>query len=327
MDGDIRVDRSYMSLSAVAIVSGLAISAFFAFISLRGNGISFTLNDLLLSSFFIAYGVFMTCFGCVSMVFSRRAFIHVDETTVTAFCQRGLNLHCGISDISLVVLLNTGLSIRLKSGKKYSIFFIQNAADLYRYIRNRMPAEEEQLTDITTLRRSINILAEDKKRADWYFFIPAALIVPLLLVQGFWIGYKEIRQLSAGDWIVFSAFFVLILSALAVSAVSFTRSNKLEDELHRQGAALDHILLWTEPLPIGRALKVYVDEDRVDPFRFSVFGFPDSSQVYYIAERIVRHSLRRVYDSELFDSIEELNIFPESGLLKEIPLPPERQEN
>ena len=320
MDGKLRVDDSYITLNVIGLLSGLIILGFFAFLSLRGWAAPFTLNDTLIFTFLLIYGVFVTALCGAALFMSRKVFFRVDDASVSAFCQKGFSLRCSFEEIAFLELLNSGLSIRLKNGRRYKVFFLDNAMALYRYIRKRMPAGDDVSADKSELLSAIDALVPEKKRAGRVFLIGIFLLIPLIFLQGFSIGVKELRRFSASDWAVFAVFFLVMLTIAAVSVVFYIRSERLDEELRSIGAALDLALLRAEPLPIGNVLKLFVNEDRYDPYRLTVFGFPDSPQVYYILERVAAHRLLRTFDSDFYDSFAELA--PELDGLKEIPLPP-----
>lgn len=112
---------------------------------------------------------------------------------------------------------------------------------------------------------------------------------------------------------------VAILTFIAFAV--FLRKWVLHTEDYQKNRQLLHqILLMTSPVLPGNALKMFVDDDLHASFRLTVYGYPNSDDVYFTVEQVSPdYELICVHQSRIYAHFYELE--PEIQGLIETLLP------
>ena len=120
------------------LMSGVFLASLFGFFICTGE--LSTLDDTVISCFFVCFGIFISILCGISLYVNKKAYIHIDEQKISAFCHFGLSLECNLSDISSVSYGGTGLYIQLKNGKKYNLMNLENAYQLGKTFKKGFPS-------------------------------------------------------------------------------------------------------------------------------------------------------------------------------------------
>lgn len=202
MDGVFGKRREFRVYNMVGLVSGVFLVLMFgAFLYADRSG---TLDDRGVCWFALCFGLLISIFCGVSLYVDRRAYIHIDEQGISAFCHVGLCLKCELSDISHVYYGDLELKIQLKSGRKYTLLFLDNSYPLWKYISKRLSVEPTCSLDKEQL---ISMILPLNKKRKWEGALSVTgilLTIPGILLTSALTGWKEFYEFGAGDWTVFS---------------------------------------------------------------------------------------------------------------------------
>ncbi len=319
MDGRFHIGKAFKIYNGICIVCGVIITALFAFL-LFGTEAGFAWDDIAISVFFVFFGILLTAFGAGSLYVAGKAFIHVDDETVSAFCPLGFSLNCRIEDIDILDCEEAGLRIRLKNGKRYCIFFLENENQLYRYIRKRMPSGDGLSVSTDEMAQAVDELTFKKRRVGRAVIAFAVPLLPLLLLSGYLVGSdKDMHDFTGNDWMAFLIPNGIAIVSAVVAIFLIVKLLRLADDLFHAQNALYGRLMRTEPLPSGNPLRSFIKENGPRSYRLTVYGLPDTEQVYCVLETVVGRELQVTLESGLFESINEIQ--SDLDTLEEIPLP------
>lgn len=146
----------------IGLISGAFAVLLFGFIICNGELIA--LDDIIASCFFICFGLFICILCGISLYVNRKAYIHVDDQKIYAFCHYGLALECDLSEVSNVSFGYTGLNIQLKNGKNYNLMNLENAYQIRKYIHKRISGKPAVFPDKDELLSAIPPLRKKRKR-------------------------------------------------------------------------------------------------------------------------------------------------------------------
>lgn len=323
MDGVFLRGRFLKLQNILGLVCGIILVMMFGFFNFVGA--YETLDDRLASWFFVIFGFLVAVLCAVSLYVNKRLFFRVEGERITGYCQFGLSLDCALEDVKSVSYGGTGLSIRLKSGKKYNIMNLENACQLGSYIEKRLPREALPEEDEETLLARLAPLGKRRLRSGlgavgcfvWLFasiFISSALT-----------GWRELHQFSHQDWAIFWALAATGVLALAgfgillrIYLLDTEKQNKLQGQLHQR-------ILRTAPLRPGNVRQVFLDDELHGSCRVTVYGIPNSKEVYFTVEALgADRQLQCVHESPLYPDYEALE--PELEGLSPILIPQTTEE-
>lgn len=310
------------AMTIMGLIAGLFLTGLFGWLLFSGE--FQTLDDRFLAGFFTCFGLFTMVFCGLSLAVNRKAFIHVDESGITAFCHYGLKLDCPLSQVSGVSYGGTGLTIRLANGKRYNLMHLENAVPLGNFIEKQLPSHTGDTLSPALLMEQIPPLRSKCRREGILAMVGFPLLIPLVFLTSGLTGWKELHQFTSRDWRVFGIFGTVGLLLMAVSCLSLRRYLLHSEQLHTIQGNLCQQLLRTAPLLPGKVLGLYLDDERHASFRLTVFGNPNKKDVYFTIEQVNRDfQLECIQKSGMIPHLRELE--PELADLIPIPLPGELQ--
>lgn len=318
MDGVFGKRKFTMVYNLIGLVSGVFLILMFGFFVCTGEYV--TLDDQIASLFFVSFGCFASILCGVSLYVNRKAYIHVDEHGVSAFCHFGLSLECSFSDVSSVSYGGTGLNIQLKNGKKYSLMNLENAYQLGKYIQKRMPRKSMMIPDRNQLMTEILLLRKKRKYEGIGSICCFLLLIPGILLTTGLTGWKDLQDFDSTDWTIFAVMAGFGVITVVMACILFRRFLLDTDKLHMIHDTLYQTLLRTSPIGPGNALRLFLDDDVNASIRLIVYGFPNSKEVYFAVEQINQnYEIDRIHESKIYSSMDALA--PEIEGMTEIPLP------
>lgn len=315
MDGVFHKQGFTKVCNIIGLISGVFLFGFFLFI-----GEFSTLDDLIISCFFVCFGLFISILCGISLYVNRKAYIHVDDQKITAFCHFGFHLECDLSDVKSAKYGGDGLNIQLKSGKKYNLMNLENAKQLGNYILERIPQKTTDSYDKDKLLSAILTLRKKRKREGTSSVICFALLFPGMILTSALTDWKDLQEFSSSDWIVFS--IMLGLGAIVIGAFCILLCKYLldTDALHKKQGTLCQNILQSAPVQPGNAIKVFISDNINESIRLTIHGYPNSDDVYYTVEQINgSFELECIHISRIYSNISEL--LPEIEDMTEIALP------
>lgn len=320
MDGVFSKTRVTKVYNIIGLISG-AFLVFFGFFICIGE--FSTLDDRILSCFFVCFGFFVFILCGFSLYVNQKAYIHVDEQRISAFCHLGLSLKCDLSDVGSISYSSGGLNIQLKSGKKYSLMNLENSYQIGKYIQKRIsikPSISLDKLDKDELMAAIPPLRKKRKYEGVSSIICFLLLFPGIFLTSGLTGWKELHDFNPHDWIIFSIMAGAGVITVVVFCILLRKYLLHTDELNKTQGTLYQIILQTAPVQPGNAIKLFLDDDSYASIRLTVYGYPDSDEVYYIIEQVDQlYEMECVHKSRVFANIHEIAADIEG--MHEIPLP------
>lgn len=315
MEGIFCNKRWNLISNILGLIAGIFLPALFG--SLLIGGALTEPADTAAAWFFSVFGMLVALLCGVSLYVNKKAFIRADEEEVSGYFHFGLALHCRIADIEAISYGGTGLNLQLKNGKKYNMHNLENAYAIGNYIKRQMPLPPLTALSKEKLLQAVHEARRKRKNCGLSLIGCFVLIFAGIFLTVWLTGGKEMRDFVSGDWRIFGVMVgmaMLLGIAIGLLVRRFVRYSELfqkrQDELHL-------LVLRTAPLPPGNVLKIYIDADTWPPVRITVCGFPNSDEVYFIAEQIHEDDqLETVQQSQLYRSLD--SIMPRLEKLREI---------
>ena len=315
MDACFHSKRWTAVFNILGLVCGILLGILFGVLILGDSDAPIT--DILLAWFFIMFGLLVSALCGVSLYVNKRAFIHADAESVCGYFHFGLALACRIDEIDAVSYGGAGLSIRLKNGKNYAMYKLENAYPLGRFIKQHMP-----LPPLTTQTRDALAQAFHEARRKRRNHVLGLVISFVLVFAGIFLTVwltdgREMRDFLPQDWKIFRAMLYADAVLGAALVVLVRRTARLNEVCQRSLEDLHLLILRTTPLPAGNVQKVYIALDNHPPIRVTVCGFPHSEEVYCIVEAPdTDWALEKVHESKIYPSMDDLR--PELEGLTEV---------
>lgn len=302
----------------IGLISGAFLVLLFGFFICIGE--YSTLDDVIISCFFVCFGFFISILCGISLYVNRKAYIHVDDQSISAFCHFGLSLECDLSDVSNVSYSSIGLNIQLKSGKKYNLMNLENADQIGKYIQKRISVKPTISLDKDELMAVIPPLRKKRKQEGISSIICFLLILPGIFLTTVLTGWQELHEFSSNDWTVFSIMLGVEVIVVVVFCILLRKYLLHTDELNKMQGTLYQIILKTAPVQPGNAIKLFIDDDICASIRLTVYGCPNSDEVYCTVEQVNQsYEIECIYTSRVYSNINELT--PEIEDMTEIALP------
>ncbi len=315
MDG-IFYKGSLRVYNIIGLIAGVFLILFFGFILCAEPYDAG--EDLFGSIFFMCFGALVAVFCGISLYVDHKAFIHADDSRVKAFCHFGLSLSCEISEIESVSYTGMELTLKLKTGRRYSLIYMKNAYDVGRYIRRRLPRKTEKTQSKETL------LAETMRLTQMWKQCGSALILSFVLwfagiILTVWMtDWKDMSEFTRNDWVIFAAMTGICLIVMIVIVLLTRKTARLNVLLNEKRRLLARAILFGTPLRSGNVVAVFVDDVDDIGLRMTVYGYPNAEDVYYIVEQADRHGqLVCTHESHIYSNFSELA--PELEGLERIP--------
>ncbi len=320
MNGVFTKSKSIIIYNIIGIVSGLFLSLLFGSFVIANE--FETIDDIVCVFFLIVFGIFIIGLCGLSLYVNHKAFIHADDQSVSAFCHFGLSLNCDMSDIESISYGGDGLNIKLNNGKNYNLMHLANAYEVGRYIEKRIFhqstsffAKEELIAKNSTLSKKRKI--QGFSSIGCFLLVFSEIFITSALTQ-----WKELNEFSSTDWFVFAIMSVIGIIIMTVLCISLRKYLINTDEQNKTIKMLNKTILYNTALAPGNAIKLFVNDEYYPSFRVTVYGFPNSSEVYYTIEDIdPNYDLRCVGKSKIFTDYESLSLSADLELYTEIPLP------
>lgn len=318
MDGIFCKQRFYAIYNIIGLISGAFAVLLFGFIICNGELIA--LDDIIASCFFICFGLFICILCGISLYVNRKAYIHVDDQKIYAFCHYGLALECDLSEVSNVSFGYTGLNIQLKNGKNYNLMNLENAYQIRKYIHKRISGKPAVFPDKDELLSAIPPLRKKRKREGITSIGCFLLLFPGIFLTAALTGWKDLQDFGVKDWTVFSIIAGVGIIVIVVFCILLRKYLLDTDELNKMQGTLYQTILRNSPVQAGNALKSFIDDDICASIRLTVYGYPNSDEVYFTVEQVNQNfEIECIHESRIYTDINAL--IPETESMIEIPLP------
>lgn len=318
MDGVFCRQKFLKFQNILGLVSGIILILLFGFFVAIGE--FDTLDTQIASWFFLFFGFFTVILCSVSLYVNQRVYIHVDEETISAFCHLGLTLHCNLSDVSGVSYGGAGLNIKLKNGKKYNLMYLENAYAMGKYIQRRITSESAAPVGKEQLLEMVPSLKKRCIQKGITSIVCFLLLFPEIFLAAALTGWKDLDDFHSGNWTVFTIMACVGVITIAVSCVLLRRCLLDTEELNKLQGMLYQTILRTSPIQPGNAIKLFIDDNVSDSFRLTVYGYPNSEEVYFTIEQVNQNfECECIHISKVYPCIDDLA--PEIIGLTEIALP------
>ena len=299
----------------LGLVCGIFLAVFFC--GLLIGGALVRPDDIGAACFFSVFGLLVALLCGVSLYVNRKVFVRADQDGVTGYFHIGRAMACRYDEIDAVSFGGTGLNIRLKSGKKYGMINLDNAMDLGRFIKNRMPLPPLSTRTEDELAQTVQDARARRKKCALGLIGCFVMIFSGIFATAFLTAGKELADFTAADLQIFGimiAWDLLLTVAIVILIRRFVRHSEV---CQRNLEELHLLILRTAPLPAGNPLRVYVNLDDHPPVRVTICGLPQSREVYSILEGIGReNTLEKIHESKLYPNMDALE--PELEGLTEI---------
>ena len=300
------------------LMSGVFLALLFGFFICTGE--LSTLDDTVISCFFVCFGIFISILCGISLYVNKKAYIHIDEQKISAFCHLGLSLECNLSDISSVSYGGTGLYIQLKNGKKYNLMNLENAYQLGKNIQKRISVKPAISLEKDELTAAIPPLRKKRKREGIGAIISFLLIFPGIFLTAALTDWKDLYEFSSKDWIVFSMMFGVGIIVIVGFCILLRKYLLDTEEINKMQGALRQIILKTAPVQPGNTIKLLIDDDVYASIRLTIYGYPNADDVYFTVEQVNQsYEIECIHTSKVYANINELS--PEIEGMTEIAIP------
>lgn len=318
MDGVFGKQKFTKVYNIIGLISGAFLVLLFGFFICIGE--FNTLDDMILSWFFVCFGLFISLLCAISLYVNRKAHIHVGENKISAFCHFGLTLECDLSEVSNVSYGGTGLNIQLKNGKKYNLMNLENAYQIGKYIQKRISVKPTISLNKDELMSAIPPLRKKRKREGISSIICFLLLFPGIFLTSALTGWKDLHEFSSNDWTVFSIMAGAGVIVIVAFCILLRKYLLHTDELNKMQGTLYQIILQTAPVQPGNAIKLFIDDDVYSSIRLTIYGYPNSDEVYFTVEQVNQSfEIECIHTSRVYSNINELS--PEVEGMTEIALP------
>ena len=307
-----------MVYNIISLISGVFLVLLFGVFICIGE--FNTMDDLIISWFFVCFGLFISLLCIISLYVNRKAHIHVDEKKISAFCHFALTLECDFSEVRNVSYGGTGLNIQLKNGKKYNLMNLENAYQIGKYIQRRISGKPAVSLNKDELMAAIPPLRKKRKREGITSICCFLLLFPVIVLTSALTDWKDLQEFSSKDWTVFSIMAGMGVITVAVFCVLLRKYLLHSEELDKIQGALYQTILKTSPVQPGNAIKLFIDDGIYASIRLTVYGYPNSDEVYFTVEQVTQnYEMKCIHTSKVYSNISELA--PEIEGMMEIELP------
>lgn len=318
MDGVFCKQKFTKVYNLAGLLSGVFLVLLFGFFICIGE--YSTLDDMIASYFFVCFGLFVSILCGISLYVNRKIYIHVDGQRISAFCHFGLALECDLSEVSNVSYSGTGLSIQLRNGKKYYLMNLENAYQLGKYIQKKIAVPPANPIDKDELIATIPPLKKKRKLEGISSILCFLLIFPCIFLTAALTAWKDLHEFHSDDWTVFSIMSGVVVVVIVVFCMLLRKYLLHTDELNKLQGTLHQAILQTAPVQPGNAIRLLIDDEVCASIRLTIFGYPDSNEVYFTIEQVNQSfEIECVHTSRVYSNINELS--PEIEGMTEISLP------
>lgn len=299
----------------LGLVSGIFLPVLFGFVMMADPAAE--PGSIAAALFFSVFGLLVALLCGVSIYVNKKAFVRADSEGIIGYFHIGRAMQCSYDEIDAVSFGGTGLNIRLKNGKKYGMMNLDNALDLGRFIKNRMPLPPLSSRTTEELHQTLRDARARRKKCSLGLLGCFVLIFGGILPLVQFTGGKELADFTAADWQIFGVMIGWELVLMTAIVILIRKVVRHSEVCQRNLEELHLLVLRTAPLPAGNMRHVYISLDDHPPVRVTVCGLPQSREVYYILEGIRDDdTLEKFHESKLYPNLEALE--PELEGLTEI---------
>ena len=318
MDGIFSKSKGVLALNIGGVASGMLILAIFGL--MLAFGAIETIDHIVGTVFFCGFATFDIIYFGRSWYADRKAFIHVDEARIRAYCHIGSYLDCEIRQVREIRFLPNGMHIWLNDGKHYLIAHLRNGYQLQQYIYDRRPKEPMPVLDKEQTIAQLKRLKKKQKPAAILSSCAFLLVFPTIIGASWLTGWKELGEFYSRDWVIFAVMGVSVVALFVVFARSLRRYANGSDEAVKLSEQLSRQILLTAPATLDNPLYIYVDDET--PYsRVTVYGILNSEKVYSAVEEVdPNFQLFRTEISEIYPNMDALLKDLDEDLI-EIPVP------
>ena len=183
--------------------------------------------------FFMIFGLIAAVVSIYSLFVTGRVFLRVTEERIQGFSGLSGRLDCAMSDVAHVAWGGIGLSIELKTGKRYNFNDLTNNYAVGAFIRERtfvvpkVDIDQEELAKVILgLKRKHNCLAIG-------VLVSVVLMIPEILVAVALTGGRELEQFTEQDWTILGTGTAAVVVTFAVFYVLLRHFVKTQREYER----------------------------------------------------------------------------------------------
>lgn len=323
MEGQFLRKKSASVWRIIIALCGVLMIGLFFFLLVVDPEIRESREDVRTLSVLVLFGVLEILISFSAYFFNRHAYLHLSEEHISARYSWNKKLFCYYSEIAWVAYSPTTLTIMLKSGKMRNIYNLANAAAICRAIRKQIYRPVQDGLDVVKMRRELAKEQKKLKKERWVLVAVCLFVFLNLLFCIFWTDGKDISAFSPSERGFFNLFAVIEAVAVLVLFIWTGFTGKSEKQFKQRKDAFRRAILMTTPVLPGNLTGCYIDGNNW--FRITIYGFPNSKQVYYCQEHVSsEYRLENACQSEIFESKEELA--PLTDWLICIPAPPTSEE-
>lgn len=261
-------------------------------------------RNSLFAILFVLLGLALCVLCVLALCVRRNMRLHIESGHISGVLRFGQKLECDVSEIEYAEAGVAVLSIKLKSGKLYTITGLKNAMELYDCIRGGLEPVEEMCSR-ETLEEEVRKLKDVRKKAVSRVYISMALWFADILLCVALTGARDLGTFSVRDWLVFGVMMTLLAGIVVSTFVMAVRAGKYLPLIQEKSHRLRRVLLESEPLGKGKCRKILADDGAF--IRVVIYGFPNAEDAYLTIEAIDRQlRLCCVYESPIYPSEEEM---------------------
>ena len=317
MDGSFRNSPCSIIIYIIGLLFGLILIVMFAAMLVSDEFT--TLDDLVISCFFLCFGFIVLVFSIGSLYVNHKAFIHIDNLTISAFCHHGFRLDCNIADIDSISYGGTGLTLRLKNGRRYGFMNLQNAYDIGAYIQRRLTLSVS-LENKERLIAAIPSLRKKRRKSGFGALSCFLLMFPTVFLALILTGWKDLQNFNSHDWTIFLLMGCTEVILLTLFTVLLRKWTTSIENLTTKENRLNRIIIQTTATLPGNAKRMFISNDLYSVSRITVFGYPNSEQVYFTVETVTRdYTLECLHTSRIYDDFNEITPYIDG--MEEVTLP------
>lgn len=273
-------------------------------------GMSLGSKDLGIVIFNAAAGILVAVFSIVSLCIQKKVFIHLDDEGINAFCHYGLSLNCCYDDIKEVSLDpndHSHMKLRLKNGRRYSVFHIRNYVEIYRFILNRIDDPVRKDISVNNSEEIVNNIRSEKKKESVFLAGAVILIMVFTMIVIRFLNGREVAELDRADKTVFYCITGFAAIIYVCGLVWGNNHRKRMQELQKKSEGFQSIMLKASYVNHNRCIAMFLDDMALPALRVLVFGYPNSESVFCRLETLNGdYKVVKCVESEIFDNYEEL---------------------
>lgn len=303
VDGVFFKKKISLIYNILGIAAGVVLILLFSFLLIVDS--ERTADTTVGITFLIILGVGSIAMCVLSMVFNRNAYFHIREDHISARFNWNTRIVCYFDEIDFVEWKLYSLSLKLKGGKRYTVFNLANAEILCDVIRKKIQPYQDTAMDKETLLSQIRLLTIQRKKEISCLAGLGVLMVIDIILCVFLTGGKDLSDFIPKDWMLFFIFAALEVGMVILLFIIANKCGKKLPVLNELKTDVQRLILEMTPTLPGNLLNVYIDSSY--QVRATVFGYPNSEEVYFYIETIDKeYNLTCVYQSPVYSNIEEL---------------------